>query len=180
GLLVPDEIDNLVETIHVKSNGQSKKATGAAANNLDLYQVNCTFLDALGGRETDYLIARAIQFFAPGIPQVYYTGLLGGRNDMDLLEKTKVGRDINRHYYTKDEIEDALEQSLVQKLIELIRLRNSHQAFNGEFYIEAPEDYLLEMRWEQNEHRIMLHVDLSNSVAVITGTGLRDEIRYMD
>lgn len=180
GLLVPEEIDNLVETIHVKSNGQSKKATGAAANNLDLYQVNCTFLDALGGRETDYLIARAIQFFAPGIPQVYYTGLLGGRNDMELLEKTKVGRDINRHYYTDDEIEDALEQSLVQKLIELIRLRNSHQAFNGEFYIEAPEDYLLEMRWEQNEHRIMLHVDLSNSVAVITGTGLRDEMRYMD
>jgi sucrose phosphorylase len=180
GLLVPEEIDNLVETIHVKSNGQSKKATGGAANNLDLYQVNCTFLDALGGRETDYLIARAIQFFAPGIPQVYYTGLLGGRNDMELLEKTKVGRDINRHYYTNDEIENALKQPLVQKLIELIRLRNSHQAFNGEFYIEAPEEYLLEMRWEQNEHRIMLHVDLSNSVAVITGTGLREKIRYMD
>ena len=26
--------------------------TGAAANNLDLYQVNCTFYDALGRRET--------------------------------------------------------------------------------------------------------------------------------
>ena len=78
GLLAPAEIDNLVETIHQRSHGQSKQATGAAANNLDLYQVNCTFLDALGGRETDYLIARALQFFAPGIPQVYYVGLLGG------------------------------------------------------------------------------------------------------
>ena len=126
------------------------------------------------------LIARAIQFFAPGIPQVYYTGLLGGRNDMELLEETKVGRDINRHYYTNDEIDKALEQSLVQKLIKLIRLRNSHQAFNGEFNVEAPEGYLLEMRWEQKEYWIMLHVDLSNCVAVITGSSLEEEIRYMD
>jgi hypothetical protein len=31
-------------------------ATGAAANNLDLYQVNCTFYDALGRRDNEYLI----------------------------------------------------------------------------------------------------------------------------
>nr|UVY99314.1 sucrose phosphorylase [Agrobacterium fabrum] len=53
-------------------------ATGTAASNLDLYQVNCTYYDALGRNDDDYLIARAIQFFAPGIPQVYYVGLLGG------------------------------------------------------------------------------------------------------
>ena len=79
-------------------------ATGAAANNLDLYQVNCTFYDALGRRDNEYLIARAIQFFAPGIPQVYYVGLLAGVNDMDLLARSRVGRDINRHYYTPAEI----------------------------------------------------------------------------
>ena len=45
-------------------------------------------------------MARAIQFFVPGIPQVYYVGLLAGTNDMELLARTKVGRDINRHYYT--------------------------------------------------------------------------------
>ena len=32
-----------------------------------------------------YLLARAIQFFLPGIPQVYYVGLLAGHNDMPLL-----------------------------------------------------------------------------------------------
>jgi sucrose phosphorylase len=178
GLLAPEEIEDLVETIHAKSNGQSKKATGAAANNLDLYQVNSTFLDALGGGEAEYLIARAIQFFAPGIPQVYYTGLLGGRNDMKLLEETKVGRDINRHYYTNDEIESALEQPLVQKLIEMIRLRNSHSAFNGEFHVKAPENNLLEMRWENNEDWIMLHVDLSVPCAEITGSSLKERIGY--
>ena len=179
GLLVPEAIDNLVETIHGRSNGQSKKATGAAANNLDLYQVNCTFLDALGRNETEYLIARAIQFFAPGIPQVYYTGFLGGLNDMELLERTKAGRDINRHYYTNEEIDNALKQPLVRKLIELIRIRNSHPAFNGEFKVDAPEDNLLELRWKQNENWIMLHVDLSSIAASITGSGLKEEIRYM-
>jgi sucrose phosphorylase len=104
GLLAPPEIDSLVEIIHERSAGQSRKATGAAASNLDLYQVNCTFYDALGRRDGEYLLARAMQFFAPGIPQVYYVGLLGGENDMELLARTGVGRDINRHYYMAKEM----------------------------------------------------------------------------
>jgi len=36
--------------------------------------------------------------FAPGIPQVYYVGLLAGENDIALVESTKNGRDINRHF----------------------------------------------------------------------------------
>ena len=102
--LLPEEIDSLVETIHERSNGASRQATGAAASNLDLYQVNCTFYDALGRRDDDYLIARAIQFFAPGVPQIYYVGLLAGTNDVDLLRRTGVGRDINRHYFTQAEL----------------------------------------------------------------------------
>ncbi len=48
----------------------------AAYNNLDIYQVNTTYYSALGDRDDAYLLARAIQFFAPGIPQVYYVGCL--------------------------------------------------------------------------------------------------------
>jgi sucrose phosphorylase len=172
GLLSPEEIDNLVEAIHQRSRGQSKQATGAAANNLDLYQVNCTFLDALSGRETDYLIARALQFFAPGIPQVYYVGLLGGTNDMDLLSRTGVGRDINRHHYTAGEIEAALRRPLVQKQIELIRLRNTHPAFAGEFQVEVPTENQIQIQWILQEHWVKLHVDLSVPSASITGTGI--------
>ena len=84
--LVPDhELDQLVERIHLSSRGHSRRATGAAASNLDLYQVNCTFYDALGCNDRAYLLARAIQFFLPGVPQVYYVGLLAGENDMALL-----------------------------------------------------------------------------------------------
>jgi len=172
GLLSPSEIDSLVETIHQRSRGQSKQATGAAANNLDLYQVNCTFLDALGGSETEYLIARALQFFAPGIPQVYYVGFLGGTNDMELLARTGVGRDINRHYYKGTEIESALARPLVQKQIELISVRNTHPAFAGDFQVDVPAESRIRMQWRQQEHWIMLHSDLSVPSAFITGSGI--------
>jgi len=179
GLLAPAQIDNLVETIHKRSRGQSKQATGAAANNLDLYQVNCTFLDALGGSETEYLIARALQFFAPGIPQVYYVGLLGGRNDMELLVRSSVGRDINRHYYKPAEIKEALAQTLVQKQIELIRLRNSHPAFGGEVSIKVPAKHEIEITWTLDKQWIKLKADLSVPSASITGTGPNGELKMV-
>ena len=179
GLLSPDAIDNLVETIHQRSDGQSRMATGAAASNLDLYQVNCTFLDALGGRQAEYLIARAIQFFAPGIPQVYYVGLLGGLNDMELLARTGVGRDINRHYYSIEEVEAAPREPMVRKQIELIRLRNTHPAFSGEFQVDAPSENRIEIQWKLQEHMIKLQVDLSVPSATITGTSPIGEVHYM-
>jgi sucrose phosphorylase len=167
GLLEPSEINDLVESIHRLSHGQSKQATGAAANNLDLYQVNCTFLDALGNDETLYLIARAIQFFVPGIPQVYYVGLLGGRNDMELLERSGVGRDINRHYYNAKEVASSLERPMVKRLLELIRLRNAHPAFNGECTVESSARSLLFITWKLNGHWINLNVDLARHRATI-------------
>jgi sucrose phosphorylase len=170
GLLPPADIDSLVETIHQRSQGQSRQATGAAASNLDLYQVNCTFLDALGGRETEYLIARALQFFAPGIPQVYYVGFLGGTNDMELLARTGVGRDINRHYYTAMEIETALKRPLVQKQIQLIRLRNTHPAFAGKFQVAVPAKNQIQIQWGLQEHWVKLDANLSVPSASITGT----------
>jgi sucrose phosphorylase len=168
GLLAPHEIDTLVETIHSRSNGQSRQATGAAANNLDLYQVNCTFYDALGCRDNEYLIARAIQVFVPGIPQIYYMGLLAGTNDMSLLARTQVGRDINRHYYTANEVSDALRKPVVQSLCELIRLRNTHPAFAGEAKFEAPSDRKLVIAWKTDDHWAKLDVDMARPQAVVT------------
>ena len=168
GLLTPNETDRLVETIHSRSGGQSRLATGAAANNLDLYQVNCAFYDALGRRGDEYLVARAIQFFVPGIPQVYYVGLLAGTNDMELLERTKVGRDINRHCYTSSEIQDALCNPVVRNLLELIRLRNSHPSFAGQAHVETPSEHTLIITWGLDAHWARLEVDFSALRALVT------------
>jgi sucrose phosphorylase len=178
GLLAPGEIDSLVETIHSRSKDESRKATGAAANNLDLYQVNCTFYDALGQSENEYLMARAVQFFVPGIPQVYYVGLLAGTNDMELLARTQVGRDINRHYYSSTELRECLEKPVVRKLIELIRLRNSHPSFAGTAKIETPSDQTLTITWTNDGHWTKLDADFAEAHAVVTYSrgGRADEL----
>lgn len=163
GLVEPQEIDLLVEGIHERSQGQSRQATGAAASNLDLYQVNCTFFDALGGDERRYLLARAIQFFLPGIPQVYYVGLLAGHNDMDLLARTGVGRDINRHYYAGAEIKSQLERPVVKDLLALIRFRNRHPAFNGSFRLVGSPSGTLALCWEHADQFAELRVDLATA-----------------
>jgi sucrose phosphorylase len=168
GLLPSEEIDHLVETIHERSAGASRQATGAAASNLDLYQVNCTFYDALGRRDDEYLIARALQFFAPGIPQVYYVGLLAGTNDMDLLRRSGVGRDINRHYYTRAELEERVKTPIVSCLFDLIRFRNAHPAFSGDFQVHSSDDGSISMRWHRYPDWARLDVDLAGRCAVIS------------
>ena len=168
GLLTPKEINTLVETIHARSNGESLKATGAAANNLDLYQVNCTYYDALGRRENEYLLARAVQFFVPGIPQVYYVGLLATTNDMELLARSQVGRDINRHYYTQAEIQAAVHTAVVEKLFDLIRLRNTHPSFAGQAEIQMPSDEILMITWTKDDHWAKLAVDFAKPSATVT------------
>lgn len=168
GLLTPAEIDALVETIHERSRGESRQATGAAANNLDLYQVNCTFYDALGRDDTAYWIARALQFFAPGIPQVYYVGLLAGANDVELLSRSRIGRDINRHYYTREEVQEALGRPIVQRLLELIRFRNAHPAFQGEFHMESTPPEMIAIAWRSGSDWARLEVNLAAPSAVIT------------
>jgi sucrose phosphorylase len=162
GLLPADELAHIVDRIHINSQGHSRRATGAAASNLDLYQVNCTFFDALGRSEPLYLIARAIQLFVPGIPQIYYVGLLAGHNDMDLLARTGVGRDINRHYYTLEEIDHALARPVVARLMELIRLRNTHPAFGGEFRLCDTPDEILQLEWIAGAQFARLRADLVN------------------
>ena len=168
GLLTTYEINQLVQTIDSRSSGQSRMATGAAANNLDLYQVNCTFYDALGRRRNEYLLARAVQFFVPGIPQVYYVGLLAGTNDLDLLAQTQVGRDINRHYYTPYELQDALGNPVVRSLLYLIHLRNTHPSFSGQHKVETPSEQALEITWTCDRHWAKLEVDFAKPSASIT------------
>ena len=184
GLLAPVEIGRLVDTIHSRSNGESRKATGAAANNLDLYQVNCTFYDALGRRGDEYLMTRAVQFFAPGIPQVYYVGLFAGTNDMELLTKTQVGRDINRHYYGSSEVNDAIANPIVQSLFDLIRLRNTHPAFAGQASIEGVSDQRVTITWKNNTDWAKLDADFAELRATVTysetGAGGQQTVKQWD
>jgi sucrose 6(F)-phosphate phosphorylase len=134
----------------------------------DVHQIRGTYYSLLDCDDAAYLAARAIQFFTPGIPQVYYVGLLAGRNDIDAVKLTGEGRELNRHNYSLSEIESEIQRPVVGKLIELIKFRNSHPAFNGTFDVEASNDSEIVMSWIYNENYARLHIDLTDySVEIV-------------
>ena len=167
GLLPPERIHDLVEAMHDHSGGSSRMATGAAASNLDLYQVNCTFYDALGRDDDRYLAARMIQCMLPGTPQIYYVGLLAGVNDSELLARTGVGRDVNRHHYTPADIDQELARPVVQRLLALLRWRASEPAFDGSFELLASAPHIVAVRWSSPTSVLTIEVDLISASVTI-------------
>ena len=167
-LLPRAAVEGLIHTIDRRSGGESRQASGAAAINVDTSQVNCTFYDALGRRDDEYLVARAIQCFVPGVPQVYYVGLLAGANDMDLLRRTQVGRDINRRYYTTADVEQALARPVVRSMLALLHFRNNHPAFAGTFDAVTPTPDRLTLTWTHATDVARLDVDLTAMTASVT------------
>lgn len=170
GLLTAPQIDALVEGIHAATQGASRESTGAGASNLDIYQVNSTFYDALARDDDAYLLARAVQFFLPGVPQVYYVGALAGENDLDLLHRSNVGRDINRHFYTADEVEAEAARPVVAALIALMRFRSESPVFGGEFAFRVVSDQVIELEWSRDEAVATLVADFGTKRGAITLT----------
>ena len=89
-----------------------------APDGFDVHQIRCSYYSVLNCDDDAYLAARAIQFFAPGVPQVYYVGLLAGENDLERVATTGEGREINRYNYSLEEIEQSLKKEVVQRLLE--------------------------------------------------------------
>ena len=171
GLLDEQEIERTKELLFAKGANVKKIYNTEAYNNLDIYQLNCTYYSALGDNDQAYLLARAIQFFAPGIPQVYYVGLLAGKNDIALMESTKQGRDINRHYYTEPEIAKEVQRPVVQNLLALMRLRNRHPAFSGDCAAELPDEHTLKITRTAGEYTAVLTANLVTHAFDIVCTG---------
>ena len=105
GLLSTEQIAALVRRIGDNSGGTSVASRVPSG----VYQVSCTLYDAVGRDDETFLLARALQLFVPGIPQVYYVGLLAGRN----AAFSGDAREINRRRYTLAEADEAVRQPVV-------------------------------------------------------------------
>jgi len=81
---------------------------------------------------------------------------------MILLAKSGAGRDINRHYYTLEEIHRAIQRPVVTSLFELSRFRNHHPAFNGLFSMPETRESGITMRWDNGVNWAMLEVDFAS------------------
>lgn len=171
-LLTDEETEATREALYAQGANVKKIYSTEAYNNLDIYQINCTYYSALGNDDQAYLLARVLQCFAPGIPQIYYVGLLAGENDIELLESTKEGRNINRHYYELDEIEREVERPVVKALFNLLKFRNTSPAFDGDFAVKMTDDNTIDITWDNQDAGVTAHLvaNLKDKTFTITET----------
>lgn len=133
------------------------------------YQLGCTYYDACGSSDRAYLLARAVQLFAPGIPQIYYVGLLAGSNDIEALKRGGEPRSINRHPYTEREIREAARRQVVKDLCTLLRFRNTCPAFNGNLeVVQTGQTDRLTMRWTNGSCTACLDASFAQKCFQIT------------
>lgn len=168
GIIDHAEMAAVFERASAATGGVSALASTAVAWATLPHQVNSTFYSVLGEDDDAYLLARAVQLLLPGRPQVYYVGLLAGTNDVDQWHATGVGREVNRHRYTDEEIAQALTRDVVRAQLALVGIRRSHPAFDGTFRAEATSSSTLTVRWTHGEDRLELVADMARGRFTLT------------
>jgi sucrose phosphorylase len=161
GLLADEHIDATVDAI-LSRGGLTKNLYNAEGKKIDYYQVNATYFSALGEDEQKLLLARAIQMFMPGLPQVWYLDLFAGTNDYEAANRGNADshKEINRTRMRAEEIEEKLQLPIVRDQLELIRLRNTSPVFAGTMTVIETEPHLLHMAWRKDGAGLVLKADL--------------------
>ena len=160
--LVPDErIQGLIDLI-VSRGGLIKNLHGK--KNM-YYQVNATYFSALGCDERKMLLARALQLFMPGKPQIWYLDLFAGKNDIEAVKRSgEAGhKEINRTNLSVAEVENRLKWPIVHKQLELLKMRNACPAFDfdAELHIGLNDTGNLCFAWEKQGKKATLEANLA-------------------
>ncbi len=161
GILSDEDIEEMIQTI-VGRGGFVKDLHGA--KNM-YYQVNATYYSALGDDDKKMLFARAIQMFMPGKPQVWYLDLFAGKNDHEAVKRAGAGghKEINRTNLSLTQIDEAMKKDVVQKQLELLRLRNTNPAFGFDAQLDIQTNgSVMTFTWTNGEHKIALKADFSD------------------
>lgn len=178
GLLSEDEIDALTErvdtyTADAKKHIKLPSLIRIPGKPVQRYQLMSSYYSATGCDDRGYLLARTLQLFAPGIPQVYYVGMLAGKNDIEALIQGGEPRSVNRHNYTEEEIAEAVKNPLVQNLHKLMAFRNTCTAFDGDVFIDPDcADGKIRISWTNGSVKAEFTADFTDKsfrVTEVTG-----------
>lgn len=176
GLLPEERIQSLIDTI-VARGGMVKDLHGQ--KNM-YYQVNATYYSALGESDRKLLLARAIQLFMPGKPQIWYLDLFAGKNDYEAVRRSGPGghKEINRTNLTREQVEEALKKDVVTKQLEMLRFRTTFPAFSFDADISVQtEGGRMTFTWRKDGYTAQLQADLVDCTYEITGTGGGETLR---
>lgn len=161
GLLPDERIQELIDLV-ISRGGMVKNLHGQ--KNV-YYQVNATYYSALGEDDRKMLLARMIQLFMPGTPQVWYLDLFAGRNDLEAvaLSGSAGHKEINRTNLTMEQIDAALTTKIVQDQLSALKAYNQCIAFDpdAQMYIEMKQADQLAITWEKQQKTARLVANLS-------------------
>lgn len=162
GLLEDDEIDFIMNKI-LERGGRVKNLYDPSGNKISYYQVNATFYSALGENDQKLLLARVIQLFMPGIPQVWYLDIFAGKNDYSAADcgGNASHKEINRTTLSLKDVEEGLKKEVVINQLKLIKLRNTSKAFCGAIKIKKTIDSKIDIVWENQNEKIQLKANLN-------------------
>jgi len=179
GLIPEKQIQSLIETV-VNRGGYVKNLHGKT--NI-YYQVNATYYSALGEDDRKMLLARAIQIFMPGKPQVWYLDLFAGKNDYEAVKKAGADghKEINRSNLRLKDVEAKLLEPVTIKQIEMLRFRNESKAFDFDADMKMETEHeKMKIVWEKDGNIALLEADLNSFTFEIKGTDeFQNEIFHM-
>lgn len=162
GLLPDDQIQSLIDTV-VARGGYIKNLHGQ--KNV-YYQINATYYSALGEDDRRMLLARALQLFMPGKPQVWYLDLFAGKNDYEAVRRAGPGghKEINRTNLSPADVEAALTRPVVTGQIDLLRMRSRCAAFAPDAAVTVQADGpKMTFTWKAGGQTAVLRADLSDA-----------------
>ena len=171
GLLEDAEIKSVMDKI-IERGGRVKNLYDPSGNKISYYQINATFFSALGENEQKLLLARVIQMFMPGIPQVWYLDIFAGKNNYEAADKggSAGHKEINRTTLTMSDIEQGLKTGVVSKQLDIIRLRNTSNAFSGQVEINDTVDEIIDIKWVNGSTVAHLKANLQTHEFTIDST----------
>ncbi len=161
GLLEDTEIEEMMDLI-LERGGRVKNLYGADGKKIGYYQVNATYFSALGESEQKLLLARAIQLFMPGIPQIWYLDIFAGVNDHDAADRAGAGghKEINRTNLSIEDVKNGLKRDVLLHQLKMLKLRNTSQAFQGDMSIHESTEDQIRIRWSKEEAYAELSANL--------------------
>jgi sucrose phosphorylase len=177
--LIPDEtIEELIRTV-VARGGYVKDLHGK--KNV-YYQVNSTYYSALGEDDRKLLLARAIQLFMPGKPQVWYLDLFAGKNDYEAVQRAGAAghKEINRTNLSPQMIQKEMKNDIVQQQLSLLRFRNTCPAFGFDAKLQIVDTklHMIKVRWENQGYSATLEADLATMSFDINATDPEGGVIY--
>jgi len=143
GILTDKEIERMALLvlehggyISYKDNGDGTKSP---------YELNITWYSAINNDDADepeelqirrYIASRSIALTLMGVPGIYFHGLLGSKNDAELVIEEKETRSINRKNIIMEDLIKSLKASesrtamVTKMMLDLIKLRINEPAFH--------------------------------------------------